>query len=824
MPHPSSRTAALRSGLEALDRDIRYALRLLRRTPLFTLTAIGTLAIAVAVNAAVFSVVDAALLKPLPYPRPERLAAATRSTAAAGAEPSSSVNGRTWLAMRDHLTAADAAVFSSWTTGVNMSSASASSSVRFVQQQRAGAGFFEVLGVQPAIGRPFTADEDRRGGPAVTILSAALWRQAFNADPQVVGRTIRLRGEHYEVVGVMPDGFHSGVDADLWTPLRAGIDGEGDGENYTVLLRLRDGADWTSVATEVRRIGLDLTPGAVPEKTLVLGIEPLQSALARDLRRPLLTLWAAVIAVLIAASVNLAGFFLTRASGRAREIATRLALGGGRGVIARQLLTESLVLAIIGGALGLALGQLVLDGLKALTADTFVIWQPISLDARAVAAVTMMSIGAAVFFGGLPAWQMARLDMQRALTTGGRTVAGSSAHWKRRGLVVLQVATGVVLLVGATLLMRSYVQLGRLDAGFPASGLLTASLSLQDERYRTGARVEHLFTASLEASGAAVSSARRCRSDCRTAPPEPRVPAPRWTRRRRARHDQRQLRGRGLLRHAAPAGPAGAHVHRRRYVDRARGDDREPRVRRRVFQGRRRGRPADCVRRTRPRHHRAVGNVQVRPGWGDRGPLAPMPLAYVPLSQVNDATLRLVHGWFSPAFVVRAGGETRAAADALQRALKGVDPELPFARIRTIAEIEAETLSGQRVMSTILGLLALAAALLACAGVYGLVAASVAERTRELGIRLALGATRWQAIGSVARPGVGLSVAGVVLGSVSAYALSGVMRHLVWGISLTDPATFAMVAATALALAAAASLLPALRVRHLDPAETLRRD
>jgi predicted permease len=788
-------------------------------------TAIGTLAIAVAVNAAVFSVVDAALLKPLPYPRPDRLAAAIRSTAAAGAEPSSSVNGRTWLAMRDHLTAADAAVFSSWTTGVNMSPASASSSVRFVQQQRAGAGFFEVLGVQPALGRPFTAGEDRPGGPAVTILSAALWRQAFNADPQVVGRTIRLRGEHYEVVGVMPDGFHSGVDADLWTPLRAGIDGEGDGENYTVLLRLRDGADWTSLATEVRRIGLDLTPGAVPEKTLLLGIEPLQAALARDLRRPLLTLWGAVIAVLIAASVNLAGFFLTRASGRAREIATRLALGGGRGVIAWQLLTESLVLAIIGGALGLALGQLVLDGLKTLTADTFVIWQPISLDGRAVAAATMLSIVAALVFGGLPAWQMARLDMQRALTTGGRTVAGSSAHWKRRGLVVLQVATGVVLLVGATLLMRSYVQLGRLDAGFPAGGLLTASLSLQDERYRTGARVEHLFTASLAAL---------TRSGVERAAVSLGLPYERLLNLGFRRLDGRGAGERGMTSATYVAGdffgtlrlpvlqgrtfadadtstaPGVAIVNRAFADEYFKGEDA---VGRRIaFAGR-------------DRHIiGVVGNVQVRPGWGDRGPLAAMPLAYVPLSQVNDATLRLVHGWFSPAFVVRAGGEARAAADALQRALKGVDPELPFARIRTIAEIEAETLSGQRVMSTILGLLALAAAMLACAGVYGLIAASVAERTREIGIRLALGATRWQAIGSVARPGVGLSVAGVVLGSVSAYALSGVMRHLVWGISLTDPATFAVVAATALALAGAASLLPALRVRHLDPAETLRRD
>ncbi|HJR60273.1 MAG TPA: ABC transporter permease, partial [Vicinamibacterales bacterium] len=496
--------------LETVARDLRYAGRMLRKSPGFTITAVLTLALAIGINTAVFSIVDGVLLRPLPYPEPDRLALLEARVEAGGARGSrTSQNGIAWVTVRDHATTVDRAVFSTWVSGVNVA---AGDHVLHADQQRIGAGFFGVLGVQPLSGREFTVDEDRHGGPTAVILSHEFWRSMMGSDPSVIGRAIALRGEPYTVVGVMPAHAQSGVKADLWTPLRAGTDGEGGGENYKVLLRRRPGVTPAAAEAEMARLGPEINRRQTLAEgtTITYGTVPLQRGLTDSLRRPLLILWSAVAIVLLIASVNLAGLLLARGARRTREIATRMALGSGRAAIVRQLLVESLVLALAGASLGLVLGVVALDSLKSLADNALDLWQPIAVDARAVGAAGIFALLATALFGVLPALQTSRIGMPQGLSAASaRTIAGAASHGLRRLVVVTQLALGVVLLVGAGLLLQTFAHLRALEPGFDGNGVYTASVSLQDARYQTASQVNQLVTGALDrlARSAGVESA-----------------------------------------------------------------------------------------------------------------------------------------------------------------------------------------------------------------------------------------------------------------------------------------------------------------------------
>jgi len=812
---------------EALTRDVRFALRLMRRSPAFTATAVLTLALAIAINTAVFSVVDAVLLKPLPYPQPSKLALVTTTRRAAGAvETDHGQTGATWLAMHDRAATVDAAVYSTWPTGVNLTGSGQAS---YVQQQRVGAGFFTVLGVAPMIGREFTPDEDRPGGSPAAILSHALWRAMFNSDPAVINRTVMLRGEAATIVGVMPPQFRTGAEADVWTPIRPSTTGEGEGENYHILVRLRPGVEWAQADAEIRQIGSavararQLPAGA----SMTFWLDPLQRGMTADLRSPLLLLSAAVGIALLIACVNLAGLLLARAAARSREIATRLALGSGRGAMIRQLVIESLVLAAIGWIAGVGLGAATLESLKALAAGAFDIWQPVALDARAVLAAAVLAFAASLLFGLAPAFHATRVNVHGALVEGGsRSVAGGGRSWMRRLLIVAQVSLGVVLLVGAGLLMRTFVHLRQLDPGFDPSGVITASVSLQDARYRTADQVTRLVAQTLarvtQAPGvtsAAVSLGlpyeRLLNLGFRHLDgPEAASPQGRMTSATYAAGDLF-----GTLRIPLYAGrtfdardrmdSAGVAIVNDTFARQYLGGARNAIGRRIAFAGRER----EIVG--------VVGDVQVRPGWGDNGPIAAMPLAYVPLAQANDGFLRLVHGWFSPAFIIR----TEATADAvatLRRAIDATDPLLPFARVRDIRQVQDASLAQQRFLMVILAGLGLAAVLLAAVGIHGLIATTVFERSREMGIRVALGATMSQAMRTLALPGIVLALTGTAIGLGASLAFVRLLQHYVWGVSTTDPVTFATVIATLLAVATIASVVPALKILRMDPATILR--
>jgi len=812
---------------DELARDLRYATRVLRKSPTFTAAAVATLALCIGANTAIFSVVDAVLLRPLPYPQHERLAAVSRFWKEKGASGDNTPQtGSTWEAVRDGATYLDSAAFSDGSKGVNFT---AGGSVEYVQQQRVSAGFFRVLGIAPLIGREFSADEDRKGGPAVTLLSYALWKRIFHEDPTIVGQAVTLRGEPYTVLGVLPASFRSTAPADLWTPLRPIANGEGGGSNYHIVSRLRPGATWAQADAQIEAVGAPVLPKSLDKVRLRL--ISFQRGLTSDVRKPLLMLWAAVGLVLLIGCVNIAGLLLARAAGRTREMATRMALGSGRAALIRQMLAESVLVGLCGGAAGAALGWLGVKGLKVLAQDSLNVWQTVDLNWRVLAATGCASIAAGILFGLYPALVASRLEIRAALGEAGRGVAGARNPWPRRLLVASEVALSVVLLVGAGLLIRTFAHLQGLNPGFDAHGVISASLSLQDARYATSQSVNRLFDQSLSrirelpgVESAAVTLSLPYESTLNTglrrldgvhadAAKEYQITnflyvTPEYFRVLRIP----LLRGRVLT--SADAGATAPVVMvSEAFVKMYLRDDQPL------------GRHLDLGFGDRREIVGVAGDVQQKSGWGEEyGPVAPVPAVYVPAAQTDDKFLQLVHGWFSPSWIVRTAGPPEGVIAGMQRALEAVDPRLPFAGFHSMEDVRYRALAQERFQAALLGALAGLAMLLAAVGIYGLIASSVAERTRELGIRLALGATVPQAMRAVALPGVVLALAGVAAGSVLAGFASRILGHVVWGVRPGDPLTFVAVGVGLLAVAAAASFLPALRVTRLNPAETLRQE
>ncbi|MBV9679033.1 MAG: ABC transporter permease [Acidobacteriaceae bacterium] len=809
-------------------RDLRYAFRLLWKSPAFTLTAVATLALCIGANTAVYSVVDAVLFRPLPYPDPGRLASVILLQRHAGAQyEQAEQDGRMWEAVRDGAKSVDAAVFSAVSGGVNLA---VGTTAQYVTQQRVSSGFFRVLGISPLIGREFTQTEDRVGGPPVAVLSYGLWKRVFHADPSIVGEKIVLRGEPYTVTGVMPPKFQSNIPADLWTPLRPSTTGEGGGTNYRVAVRLRPSVSWAEANSEVVRAG----QGIIREmhlradRTASLQLVPLQRGLTEDIREPLLLLWAAVGLVLLIGCVNVAGLLLARSGVRSREIATRLALGSNKASVVRQLLAESLALAVLGGVAGIVLGYFALVGLRALDLSTLGVSETIMLNFRVLGVTAVIALATSLLFGFYPALQTARVDIRSALTQAGtRNASVGHRGWARRSLMVAEVALGVVLLVSAGLLLRTLTHLLGLQPGFDSHHVTTASLSLQDARYSTSEKTMRLFDESLaqirkvpgiESAGIGLT-----------------LPY------------QRALNS-GVKRLDGPHRDSNEQFTNVTYVTPGYFETlRMPLLR---------GRRFDIADRTNTQavavvneafvrkylqDQEAVGShlgmgktkceivgvisdVQQAAGWGDFGPLDTVPGIYIPAAQVEDKSLQLINTWFSPYWVVRTSIARRNVIEQLQRAVASIDPQLPFAEFKSMDEIRQDSVSFQRVTTTLLGVLAGIATLLAAVGIYGLIAHSVMERTRELGIRMALGATISQAIRTVAMPGVVLAAIGLAVGCVLSLGVSHLLRSLIWGVQPTDPVTFGCVCGALLLIAALASLLPGIRVARIQPAESLRNE
>ena len=821
--------------LEVLSRDLRYGFRMLRKTPGFTAIALITLAVGSGVNTAVFTVVNGLLLKSLPYPEPHRLATVNTliKSPTRGQNDNTAVDGNMFLAIHDNATTVDSAIAAgSFGGGVNLVAGGVAASVR---QQRVSAGYLSILGVPPLIGRDFQADEDRGGGPPAAILSYELWRRTFASDPNIMGRTITLRGEPYTVVGVMPRGFSTGANADLWTPARPSRTGEGGGTNYHMVVRIRPGFTWQQADAEVAQLG---SPAALAmfsdpgDRTAWSRLVPLQQDATAEIRQPLLMLWGAVGLVLLTACVNLAGLLLARSATRAREIATRMALGSGRAAVVRQLLVETGVLALAGGALGIGVGWAVLEALKTLSTNVYSVGYPVELDSRVLAVTLLIALVTAVVFGLVPALQASRVNVQGALAEGGtRGVSTATARWPRRLLVVGEIAMTVVLLVSAGLLMRTFVHLRSLNPGFDPSNVITATISLQDKRYEDPARIVRLFEDSLaeirrqpgvEAAGVTLGlpytrllNMGFGRVEGRTE--ENKAAGTNVSYVTPGYFDALRLpivKGRGITDADQSAAQPIAVVNER-FAEKFYPGENVVGLHINVAQRRGDG-PRLIVG--------VVGNARATSSGlgGDDSPLPEPYVVYVPATQTSAGFFNLVHTWFSPAWVVRTSAPLSGASESIRQSLARVDPLLPIAKMESMATVQGDALSQQRFMMTLVVGLGALALLLAAIGIHGLIASTVSERTRELGIRLALGATGTRVMREVLLSGMALATVGLVIGSVAALITVRLLQSFLWGVTTTDPITFAGVVITLLLVAFLASVIPAWRVLRLDPALTLR--
>ena len=804
-------------------RNMRQSMRMLRQAPLFTITTVITLALCLGLNAALFSVIDAVLLRPLPYPAPQRLGTiVTYLRSERGENVQDAQDGMTLLAMKNARTFDLAAEGGGW-SGVNMA---ADNVARYVKQARVSAGYFRVLGMAPALGREFAASEDTKGGEAVVILSDVLWRITFGADPHIVGKRILLKGEPHVITGVMPPRFRPMQAVDVWTPLKMSTTGEGVGTNYHAAIRLRDGVTWADADAEAAQLGAPaLARRGIPARIFAkASAQPLQAIQANSLKSPLIVLWSAGAMVLLIGCGNVAALLLARSASRVREMGTRVALGGGAAALLRQMLTESFVIAMLGVVVSVGVAAAAIRGLNVIAVQ-FGVWQGVRFDWRVMLAATVLATLTSIAFGLGPALQAMRIDVRNALTEGGsRSVAGSKPRLARNLLVSAEIAISLVLVVSAGLLIRSLVHAQALDAGFQREGLLTASVSLQDARYRDGSSVVALFNRTLE----------RLRSTpgIESAAVGLHVPFQRWLNQglnvldgpsagRRAGSTWNYVTS-GYFDTLKVRVVAGRVIDDRdtdkslpvAVVNQAFADRvlREPNPIGRHISAGESGKPIEIVG--------VVSDVPQRDDFGPGSRNGNIQAIYIPVTQFTG--FELVHTWFSPNWIVRSSKPSELVTRAISEAVMSADPMLPVASFRSFDDLISSALTMQRIGLWLLGSMAALALLLASVGIYGLIAHSVTERRREIGIRPALGGALSRVVAATAGSGMVLALGGVVAGLVMSAAVTRVLRNVLYGVSPLDPLTFAGAAAVLLTVAAVASVVPALRIAALDPASTLR--
>jgi predicted permease len=478
--------------------NLRLAVRQLIRNPGFTITVILTLALAIGANTAIFSIVNALLLKSLPYVHPERMGTIFLRIQGAGAtvEPHW-IDGAQWEALRDNVPSLISAVASGGTSGVNLQ---AGERVQYVHQGRISAHYLDVLAVRPMLGRNFIAAEDQPHGPRAAILSYALWQNTFGANPDLVGGAIHLKGEPYTVIGVLPQGIRTPLNADLYTAIQPSRAGEGGGTNYLSVARLRDGATWEQANVELSRawaghiaVMEQHNPGSRYEYYFV----PLQRGQTASLRPKALALMVSAGFILLIACANLAGLAVVRMVRRMSEVATRLALGATHWQVQKQFWVESLLLGILSGTAGVGIGFAALRGLLSLLPKNYLPVSSVPLDLRVLAFTLAVSLLTAILFGVLPALGVRRVDLRSSIAS--RSVAGSERLRLRQVLIASEVALTVLLLAGSGLLIRTLIHLEALPPGFNPNGVMAAKASLDDARYHDPARFKQLLNTSLAA-------------------------------------------------------------------------------------------------------------------------------------------------------------------------------------------------------------------------------------------------------------------------------------------------------------------------------------
>lgn len=802
-------------------KDIRYGVRSLLKRPGLTAVALITLALGIGVNTAIFSAVDSVLLRPLPFKEPERVMAVWEHTPHLGIARNEFAPANYFDLRSQNKVFADVGAFGQ--LSVNLTG---EGEPEQLEGQLVTANVFQLLGVAPALGRTFASDEDQLGREHVAVLSDALWRRRFNGDPGVINRNVTLNGESFTVVGVMPPAFFFPErEVELWTPwaMEPG-QAEGRGDHYFRLVaRLQPGVTREQANVEAESIAARLA-GEYPKTNEGLGflVNSFHHDYVGDLRRPMLILFAAVGFVLLIACANVANLLLAQATTRRREIAIRMALGARRWAIARQLLIESLLLASAGGLLGVLAAIWGVEALAKLLPESLSKLQAISVDSRVFLFTIAVTLLTAIAFGVVPALHAARANPGEALGETGRDLSGGvSGRYLRRVLVIAEVALAVVLLAGAGLLIRSFNRLRQVDLGFKPDNLLTMRMVLPlpkyqkpesrrafyDELLRRINEIPGVESAGintrlpLSTSGMKFSfsvEGRTMPSDSNLPFAVYRVINPDYF---RAMGIPLQ-RGRAFdTRDTADSTPA-LIVNRRLAEQFWPGEDPTGK---RLKIG-----PADS-----PNPWATVvgvvGDVRQTGLYGDQ-----MAELYAPYAQERRS-------WMSPRdLVVRTRGDAASLAGAVREAVWAVDKDQPVSNVKTMDQVLAAVVSRERFQMLLLSLFATLALVLACVGLYGVISYAVAQRTHEIGVRMALGAQSRDVLRLVIRQGMILTFAGLLLGMAGGLMVTRVMTDLLFGVTATDAVTFISVGGLLLVVAFLACYIPARRATKVDPLIALR--
>ncbi|HEX6631901.1 MAG TPA: ABC transporter permease, partial [Gemmatimonadaceae bacterium] len=786
-------------------------------TPGFTFFAVLTLALGVGAASTIFSVVNTVLLSPLPYRDPGRIVAVSESNARDGIAsfPVAPANFVDW--------ARDNRVFSAIGASRNRSAnlTAAGAEPERLAGAQVTAGYFTALGVTPRLGRAFTVEEDSPGGARAVILSDALWRRRFSADPKIVGQSITLNDEPYTVVGVAPATMRlPSVETEIWIPMAFSAQEAANRGNHSmgVVARLKPGVTLEQARTEMASIAQRIAAAYPAEQTgFTTAVRPLADDIVGDARTPLLVLAGAVGFVLLICCANVANLMLARAAGRQKEIAIRSAIGAGRRHIVRQLLAESVVLAALGGACGLLLSTWGVDLLVALGPRELPRLDELAVDGRVATFAVVVSMLTGMIFGVAPALHASRADLNETLKDGTKGSSGGPARARaRQALLVAEVAISLTLLVGAGLMLKSMSRLRDVDPGFEPAGLLTAALSLPATRYDTpekriaffesvGERLratpgveDAAFVANLPLSGSVAMSGY-------------------WIEGKTPRGDNSKVPVASLY---AVMGD---------YF----GTMEIPLKRGRVFTERdRAGTPfVAVVNEALARQHFGgedpIGKrIQFDPDSGDYYEIVGVVGDVRHRGVGEDAPPQLYTAYAQGAFgglaAVLRGRDANALTNALRREVRAVDPDQPVARVRTMDDLIAEGIARPRFITLLLGAFAGVALVLAVVGIYGVVAYSVAQRTQEFGIRMALGADARRVLGEVVGHAARVTAVGVAIGVAAALLMSRVLTSLLFQVNATDPLTYGAIVGVLLAATVVASWIPARRATRVSPMAALR--
>ena len=804
------------SFIESLATDVRYALRGLAQKPGFTIAVILTLALGIGANTAIFSVVNAVVLRPLPFAEPEHLVWLWDTQPQLPTAPASLPDFLDWKEQNrsfEYL-----AAFLSGNTFLNTGDGTRDTPVGVVTPE-----MFALFRVRPILGRTFTAEETLPGRSRVAVLSHGLWQSLFGSDPNVLGRTIELSGTPHTVIGVMPAGFSFPNQAELWRPLLIDPNRLDRGPHYLRILgRLKPGVTLPQAQGEMSAIAARLAQQD-PEKIAGHGVklELLRDVLVGDIASALFILLGAVGFVLLIACANVANLLLSRVGARQKEIAVRAALGASRLRLVRQMLTESILLAVAGGAAGLMIALVGVKWLVSFGPDTLPRVREIAVDPGMTGFTLLISVVTGVLFGLVPALQISRSAFADALKESGRTSAGLHRSRLRSALVISEVALSLVLLIGAGLMIRSFAKLNQIDPGFNPSRLLTLRVTLLPNKYREDERVAQFYAQLLE--GAATTPGivsvgaisylpvtGGITNDYFTIegrPPvakeaqpiaEYRVVTPHYFEamgipplagRDVAETDTKQTPNVVVIndafarQHFAGENPLGQRIK---------------------LQGQQRN-PLLIVG--------VVGNVRNRGLDEQPTPEVYVPFLQDPLSQTYQRSMTII---------ARTKSEPSAVAGSLRVALTTLDKSLPVYAVKSMTEHLHETLTRRRFNLILLSIFGSVALALAAIGIYGVISYGINQRTHEIGIRLALGANRYDVLKLVVKQGMMLTLSGVALGLFAAWGLTRLIKTLLFDVSVTDPLTFIVIALLLAFVALLACSIPARRAMKVDPMIALR--